>query len=99
MPSARPIPVYARAMPAPVLSSRELRTRITSAGELELALVDVTLPEPAHDQVVVRVEAAPINPSDLALLVGPADLATARRDGDRMIARVPAERMVAVAVA
>ena len=72
------------------IHARELRSRITAAGELELALADITLPEPTGDQVVVRIEAAPINPSDLALLFGAADLATARRDGARLIANVPA---------
>src|SRR5262245_62005623 len=78
------------------IHARELRSRITEAGELELALVDVAIPEPDADQVVVRVEAAPINPSDLALLLGPADLATARRDGARLIANVPALGLRAV---
>jgi NADPH:quinone reductase-like Zn-dependent oxidoreductase len=74
----------------------ELRSRISSAGELELTLAEVQVPVPVGDQVVVRVEAAPINPSDLALLLGPADLATVRSDGDRTIATVPAPGVRAV---
>ena len=74
-------------------TSKELRTTITAGGELALSIVDVELPVPTADQVVVRIEATPINPSDLALLLGPADLATARRDGDRLLAKVPAERL------
>jgi NADPH:quinone reductase-like Zn-dependent oxidoreductase len=74
----------------------ELRSRISSSGELELVLAEVEVPVPAADQVVVRVEAAPINPSDLALLLGPADVATLRRDGDRTLASVPAPGLRAV---
>jgi len=72
---------------------KELRSRISADGELELSIVEVDLPVPTGDQVLVRMEATPINPSDLALLLGPADLATARRDGDRLIAKVPPERL------
>jgi NADPH:quinone reductase len=78
------------------MNSQEIRSRITRDGQLELALVEVEVPAPVGDQVVVRIEAAPINPSDLALLLGPADLATARRDGDRLLATVPAAGLRAV---
>ena len=57
--------------------ARQLRSTITSGGQLELSLVDVETPAPGPDQVVVRVEAAPINPSDLGLLLGPADMSQA----------------------
>jgi NADPH:quinone reductase len=69
--------------------SLELRSRVTAAGELELSLVEVDVPAPALDQILVRVEAAPLNPSDLALLLGPADLANARTDGTTVIAPIP----------
>lgn len=55
----------------------ELRSIITGAGELELSLINAPMPTPKADEVVVRIEAAPINPSDLGLLLGPADLSTA----------------------
>jgi NADPH2:quinone reductase len=55
----------------------QLRSLIKASGELELSLARVAIDEPAADEVVVRVEASPINPSDLGLLVGAADLATA----------------------
>lgn len=63
------------------LAGLELRTLITSAGTLELSLVDVPVPAPGPGEVVVRIEAAPINPSDLGLLVGPADLSTIKAGG------------------
>jgi NADPH:quinone reductase len=62
-------------------SGLELRSRATSGGELELSLVDVPLPELAEDEVLIRVEATPLNPSDIGLLLGPADITTARMSG------------------
>jgi NADPH2:quinone reductase len=59
----------------------ELRSRISSQGQLELSLVDVPIPALGEGEVLVRVEAAPINPSDLALLLGTADLSTAQVGG------------------
>lgn len=59
----------------------QLRSLIKTSGELEISLVDVPTPEPADDEVVVRIEAAPINPSDLGLLVGAADMSTAKASG------------------
>ena len=59
----------------------ELRTLIKSSGELELSLKRLPVAEPAADEVVVRVQATPINPSDLGLLLGPADPATLKSSG------------------
>ncbi|CCD86010.1 putative alcohol dehydrogenase-like protein containing a GroES-like domain (Nter) and a NAD(P)-binding Rossmann-fold domain(C-ter) [Bradyrhizobium sp. ORS 285] len=79
----------------------QLRTLIKRSGELELSLVDVHTPEPGPDEVVVRIEAAPINPSDLGLLVGAADLSTMQASGtkDRPVitAKVPEAGMRAMA--
>ena len=55
----------------------ELRSLVTSQGTLELSLHDVPVPTPGDDEVVVRVEASPINPSDLGLLTATADMTTA----------------------
>ncbi|MDB6086727.1 MAG: oxidoreductase [Gammaproteobacteria bacterium] len=55
------------------MSSLELRTKITSEARLELWLEQVTVPKPAADEVVVRIDAAPLNPSDIILLLGPVD--------------------------
>jgi NADPH2:quinone reductase len=48
---------------------------------LEVRLAEVPVPAPAADEVLIRVEAAPINPSDLGLLFGTADMTTARATG------------------
>ncbi|HTW83164.1 MAG TPA: zinc-binding dehydrogenase [Candidatus Sulfotelmatobacter sp.] len=82
------------------MTGLELRSKITSAGELQLWLEEVAVPEPGPDQVVLRVEAAPINPSDLGLLLGPADLATLRAGGTperpTITASVPHARLALV---
>jgi NADPH2:quinone reductase len=59
----------------------QLRSLVKDTGEVELSLVRVAVPAPGADEVVVRVEASPINPSDLGLLFGAADLSTARQSG------------------
>ena len=54
----------------------QLRSIVKDSGVLELTLQRVATPRPAADEVVVRVEATPINPSDIGLLFGAADLST-----------------------
>jgi NADPH:quinone reductase-like Zn-dependent oxidoreductase len=54
----------------------QLRSLAKDDGELELSLVAVATPKPAADEVVVRIEGSPINPSDLGLLLGAADITT-----------------------
>ncbi|MFK8048942.1 MAG: zinc-binding dehydrogenase [Halioglobus sp.] len=59
----------------------QLRSLIKEDNTLELSLVEIEVPEPGPDEIVVRIEATPLNPSDLALLVGPADMSTAKASG------------------
>ena len=79
----------------------QLRSLIKKSGELEISLASVPTPEPGPDEVVVRVEASPINPSDLGLLVGAADMSTAKASGTReapvITAKVPEAAMRAMA--
>ena len=73
-------------------TGRELRSKVDEDGRLVLTLEQVEIPDPADDEIVVRVEAAPINPSDLGLLLGPADLSTlepASGDDPALTMRVP----------
>lgn len=51
----------------------QMRSLVREDYTLEISLVEVEVPDPGPDQVLVRIEAAPINPSDLGLLFGPAD--------------------------
>jgi NADPH:quinone reductase-like Zn-dependent oxidoreductase len=79
----------------------QLRSIIKKSGELEISLASVAVPEPGPDEVVVRVEASPINPSDLGLLVGAADMSTAKASGSKdapvITAKVPDGAMKAMA--
>jgi len=59
----------------------QLRSLVRQTGVLELSLVSVAVPNPAPDEVVMRIEASPINPSDLGLLFGAADMGTAKVSG------------------
>jgi NADPH2:quinone reductase len=43
-------------------SALQLRSLIRRSGELEVSLAEVDVPEPAGDEVLVRIEATPINP-------------------------------------
>jgi NADPH:quinone reductase len=69
----------------------QIRSLITRSGTLELSLDTFDVPTPRDDQVVIRVEAAPINPSDLGLLFGAADMreATASGTPDRPVVSAP----------
>lgn len=55
----------------------QLRSLVSSDGVLELSLQEVPVPAPGPNDVLVRVEASPINPSDLGLLIATADMTTA----------------------
>ncbi len=54
----------------------QLRSLVKANGELEVSLITLATPMPAANEVVIRIEATPINPSDLGLLFGAADLGT-----------------------
>lgn len=88
-------------MSADTTTGLQLRSLIKKSGELEISLVSVPVPEPGPDEVVVRVEASPINPSDLGLLVGAADMSTAKASGSKdapvITAKVPDVAMRAMA--
>ena len=79
----------------------QLRSTVKKDGSLEISLVSVPTPEPKPEEVIVRVDASPINPSDQGLLFGGADLSTAKASGtpDRPVvtATVPPAALKAVA--
>lgn len=79
----------------------QLRSLVKPDGELEISLIDAPFPVPAPDEVVLRVEATPINPSDLGMLFGAADLATVEVSGSAarpvVTARIPERSMRAMA--
>jgi NADPH:quinone reductase len=59
----------------------QLRSLVRGSGQLELSLVDIPIPHPGPDEILVRVEAAPLNPSDHGLLFATADMKTAVASG------------------
>ncbi|MBN8747438.1 quinone_pig3: putative NAD(P)H quinone oxidoreductase, PIG3 family [Xylophilus ampelinus] len=80
----------------------QLRSLIRPDATLELSLAEVPMPEPASpDEVVVRVEAAPLNPSDLGLLFGGADMTKAQVAGsaERPVVTAPVAAPVMAAMA
>lgn len=84
------------------LRGLELRSLVTADGRLELSLQEVDIADPGPDQVIVRMEGAPIHPSDIGLLLGPADLGTlvASGDADRptVSATIPPEKLARLAL-
>lgn len=60
------------------VTNRTMLTEVKPEGVLELYLADLPMPTPKDHEVVVKVQATPINPSDLGLMVGAADVTSAR---------------------
>jgi NADPH2:quinone reductase len=79
----------------------QLRSLVKANGNLELSLQSVAVASPEPDEVLVRIEAAPINPSDIGLLFGAADMTTARLSGTPdhpvVTARIPDAAMKSMA--
>lgn len=78
----------------------QLRSLVKSSGELEVSLVRAPTPQPGPDEILVRIEATPINPSDLGLLFGAADMSTAQASGSgdlpAITAKVPERGLTAM---
>ena len=62
-------------------SALQLRSLVRESGELELSLAEIAVPTPGASEVLVQMQASPINPSDIGLLFGAADMTTARTSG------------------
>lgn len=74
----------------------QLLSKARSDGFIELSLGEVDVPAPGENEVTIRVEAAPINPSDLGLLVGPADVsgAIAKGTSEQPVVEIPIDERV-----
>jgi NADPH:quinone reductase-like Zn-dependent oxidoreductase len=72
-----------------MVSNRQLVSTLEADGLLTVTLREETLPEPTGHEVLVRIEGAPINPSDLGLLFGPADLENAEFTPGKIVAKMP----------
>ena len=63
-------------------NSKEIRSKVTNEGNIEISIANVEKPIPSADEVLIKVEAAPINPSDLGLLLSfAADLSSINKSG------------------
>lgn len=82
-------------------TARQIRSLLTAEGELIVSLRRAPMPTPKDDEVLIRVEATPINPSDLGLLFGAADLSALKSVGSAdepaVSAPMPAPAMKALA--
>jgi len=59
------------------VKARALHSTLTTDNHIRLSLDEVDLGTPGPDEVIVRVDATPVNPTDLALMLSGADLAKA----------------------
>ena len=79
----------------------QLRSLVKASGELELSLASIAIPALGPNDVLVRIEGAPLNPSDLGLLFGAADMRTASASGTAgrpvVTARIPEAAMRSMA--
>lgn len=75
----------------------QLTSTIGEDNKLTLALQEIEMPQPGADEVVIRIEAAPLNPSDLGVMFSAADMSTATQSGTEqspvITADVPAQFM------
>ncbi len=62
--------------------SKQIRSEVTKEGKLLISIQSTEVPEPKEDEVLIRIEASPINPSDLGLLIGPADVSSLSVSGE-----------------
>jgi NADPH2:quinone reductase len=78
-------------------NTQVLQSTVRSDATLEISLSEAPVPDPGPDEVVIRVEASPINPSDLGMLLAGADVSTAQRSGDSLTASISAGAMAGLA--
>jgi NADPH2:quinone reductase len=77
-------------------TNKQITSTVTDAGTLEIGIAESERPIPGDDEVLIRVEATPINPSDLGLLIGPGDINTLRVEDSKIIMDVPGAIMGAM---
>ena len=71
--------------------SKQIKSKISKEGLLTISIDEVEVPDPKDGEVLIKVQATPINPSDLGLLVGPADVSSLRviEKGKKVEMQVP----------
>ena len=68
---------------------RRLISTVTSESKVRLTLEEFEVPSPGPDEVLLEVQASPINPSDLGLLLGGAEVSTASEEGGDLVLLLP----------
>lgn len=69
-------------------SGQQLRSTLHENGELEVSLVDTPVPALGDGEILIRIEATPINPSDIGLLLGPVDMDSLKKRSDSLVGTV-----------
>ena len=69
--------------------NKQITSTVTDAGKLEIAITESARPIPGDDEVLIQIQATPINPSDLGLLIGPGDINTLKAEDSKIIMDVP----------
>ncbi|WP_395338498.1 zinc-binding dehydrogenase [Ningiella sp. W23] len=72
--------------------SKQLFTKISSQGMLEISIKSAELPQPKAHEVIVKIEASPINPSDMYPMFGPANLNEASYNKETMTLSAPVHK-------
>ncbi|MED5530737.1 MAG: NADH oxidase, partial [Pseudomonadota bacterium] len=71
--------------------SKEIRSKVTEEGFMEISIVKASMPTPKEDEVLIKIEASPINPSDLGKLISFAailDDIEVSGSGDEMVTKI-----------
>jgi len=81
-------------------TGQQIFSNITSEGQLEFSMLEVEVPTPGPGQVLIKMEAAPVNPSDMWPMFGPADLSKAELEysDSRRVMTAPVHQSMLIAV-
>lgn len=71
------------------IAGKRILSTLHEDATVTVEIASFTLPEPVKGQIVVQVEAAPINPSDTALMFAAADMGNAEFSDGKVVARAP----------
>jgi NADPH2:quinone reductase len=69
--------------------NKQITSTVTDQGKLEITITESERPVPGDDEVLIQIEATPINPSDLGLLLGPGDINTLQVEDSKITMDVP----------
>ena len=61
------------------MKSREIRSKITDKAKLELSIEEIEVKKPVGSEVLIKMQASPINPSDIGLLIASANPTTLKK--------------------